>query len=456
MLEIESYRILIPILVLASHLAVSWRSRTAWNPVSMTILWWGGWLWVATFSFTGIFLPSERAIICTMVFLMGLTIGPWFARRPPSDEVPFVAKPAHEEQFVRKFAKAFPWLLGATAAMVVPPFVRALIGLANYKSYIFKAEAFGTPDRPGLIFRSNLLESLYFTLSGPLLLALLVFGMALYFTTGRKRELVAGVIFNVLDAIMRLGRVNIYMVCLFIALGTAMMFGVRKANKALVRPLLKRIAGIAVVAAVLLVLILQIGFARQGTRTGYLTDHFRVYVIEYHTIGFALFDSKVKDPESDLNRKLTYGRLTLGGLESLVTVVIRRFTRDYNSPALENAVKMTQDAVVGVESVDGKQFPKSFNSYYTILYTFYSDGRLVGMFLGGLMLGYLLAAFYAAWRTTGAIEPLTWIFFILSVGIFGIFVSTLELMRTWMMAMGLIALHFWAREKSPRSQPEIV
>jgi hypothetical protein len=148
-----------------------------------------------------------------------------------------------------------------------------------------------------------------------------------------------------------------------------------------------------------------------------------------------------------LNQKLTFGRLTFGGLESLVTIVIRRFDRTYNSPALENAVKMSEYSALGFDLIDGKKLAKSFNSYYTILYTFYSDGRFLGLFLGGVLLSVLLSAFFTAWRTAGTIEPLVWIFFLLSVGIFGIFVSTFELMRSWQMVIGLLALHFWSREK---------
>ncbi len=428
MFETSTYQILIPFLVGLAAAATSWHGRTFWNPSSLVIVWWGFWLWIATFSLTGVYAPSEKCIFTVFVFLVGIVASTLLERRP-STGMPIVgAFDLKSDSYYRLLRRAFPWIGVMAGLIVVPAFARGVYGFLTYGREL-RAYAFTGPEQVSFIFKSAILESLYFTVSGPLLLLLLLFGMAVYLRTDRIWELIIAIVFNLMDAIMRLGRVNIYMICLFLIIGFALMVG---PNGFFSGKRAKKLIFAGAMLIVLATVIIGIGVARNDKIVQDSRDHFDVFVIDYHTIGFALFDSELKDPDSELNKKLTYGRLAAGGLETVFTFVIRRFDRSYNSPANLNTVRMAEYKVVGEKRVgEGEPGPKKFNAFYTIIYSLYSDGRFVGLILGGLALGWAMARANRIWKEVGSFEALVWIFFLVSICIFGIFVSTLEMTRTW-------------------------
>lgn len=452
MMPIGAYQFLIPLLLVLLHLLLAWRLRTRLNPASMAALWWGFWLWIATFSFTGIFPPTEEMIWITLTMVGGIALGALCAPRPPTTPIPITSPRFAGDRFYANFTRAYPWLLGTALVMIVPVFLRGLVGLAFFESGYYKSEAFGTPERAGWLFRSNTLESLYFIFSGPLLLGILLVGLAVFFMTGRTRKLAVGMVLSFMDAILRMGRINIYLVCLLVVIGAFLMWGVREGNRALIENLKRKAQIGAAVLVFLGLFVLWIGVARKDSIAESSANPFEVYVIDYHTVGFSLFGSELKTPGSAVRTTPTYGRLTFGGLDSLVTIVIRRFNRDYNCPALTNMVRMAESRVAGHKVVECDYLPKYYNSYYTNLYTLYSDGRYLGLLLGGFGLGYLMTFFYTRWRKRGDIESLVWVLFLLNVSILGIFVSTLENMRTWLVVLGLLALRLLP---APRKGAEI-
>lgn len=455
MISILAYQILIPLLLVAVHVLLCRRFHTSWNPLSMTIVWWGFWLWIATFSFTGMFPPDEKMICITLTMLTGLAVGAFAAPRPPATAMPLRLLSERHEPFYRRFTKVYPWALGFSLLLVVPVFIRGLFGLVKFGTTDYRSYAFGTPERVGWLFQSNILESLYFIISGPLFLGILLIGMALFFMTGRGHVLMAGVGLSMMDGLLRLGRANIYMVGLLGAISATLILGLRKSNPDLIARLMRKMRFAAILMGVLFVFLAWISVFRSDKSMRNISDQFNIFVVDYHTVGFTLFGRELENPQSDVRTKLTYGRLTFGGLDSLLAIAIRRFDRSYNCPALVNMMRMTEPQVVGYEKGKAEKIEKTYNSYYTILYTLYSDGRFLGLFLGGLALGFLMTYFYTWWRTRGELEPLVWVLFLLSVCILGIFVSTLENMRSWLVVLGLCGLRgrFFATDKAPGQSP---
>ena len=415
---------------------VALRAKSVFNPVSMMIVWWGGWLYISIFQFTGISNPSFVVQRMTLTFVLGLAMGAiagsfW---RPRT-----FSGPIEPEPIVERFLKAQRPIVILTALMVVPAFIRGLQGLIR-DPISYRSIAFSTLESPGFVFGSATLESLYFLVSPPLILFLLLFGIALYFQAGRFSALGWALLFTLMDSVMRLARINLYLTVLLAFAGGVVILAQsngKPGGGSIAKRFGLAISGLVAVGAI----VVGIGVVRNDRNARELRQQFEVFVVDYHTIGFALIDTELANPASDLNVRPTYGRLTFGGLESLLTIVIRRFDREYNSPALANAVRMTANVQVGRLGNE----PKLYNSFYTILYTFYSDARYLGLLIGGMVLGWLTFAVHRWWGETRRLEALVYALFLLSIVLLGIFVSPLENTRTWLVGLGLLTLRLWPR-----------
>ncbi len=235
-------------------------------------------------------------------------------------------------------------------------------------------------------------------------------------------------ILNGLDGYIRLARVNVYMMIVLFIL--VLLFSDYK-----LMSLLQKKKKQFLVIFLLFASLFAIGFSR-----GYSPEQqIKMFVVDYHTVGFALFDSELKDPSSPLNNVITYGRLTLGGLETCFTIVIRQFNKDYYSPALSNAIRQSQnDVLVG---------KIRYNSFYTLLYSFYSDARFIGVILGGLVFGFSLNYYFKRWNELQKSRDALYVMLIMSVLIMSIFISQLEIMRSWLMLIILMLVDLVSRKK---------
>jgi oligosaccharide repeat unit polymerase len=439
---------MIVVLTLLACVAVGLRSKSWLNPVSLMILWWGTWVWIATFKLTGIFPPTVQVQLMVLTMIGGFMVGGLLPKRfvlQTDAPVP--------DTLELHFDRVSKWIALIAGLMVVPAFIRGLIGM-NVLKEAYKSMAFGTPETPGYIFRSNAVESLYFLISPPLVLLLLIFGIAIYFQNGRGRVLAWALVLTLMDSIMRFSRVNIYMSCILIFAAGLIYVAAPGTTWRRLKEISVRLGTLSAVLAVLTSIVVGIGVIRNDRVIRELKEQFDIYVIDYHTMGFSFIDSDLENPKSDINTKLTYGRLTFGGLESLATIVIRRFDHRYYSPALENAVKFSANRLAGFRRDNATNVPKLYNSYYTIVYTFYSDARYWGLFFGGLALGWLTMLAYRSWLQARRLEPLVWTLFFLSIVLLGIFVSPLEITRTWLVAgmVGVLRLKTNATEREGASR----
>ena len=436
--------IMILIFALMACVVVGWRTRIWFNPVSVMISWWAFWAWVATYQFTGLFPISPTVQVMVLVMIAGFAFGavlPHPGMKSPPDRLS-----PEPDLLALRYDRVNRGLVITSLLMVVPAFLRGLYGM--YVMYgtesNYRQEAFGTVGHPGYIFRSNVLESVYFLISSPLVLALLIFGIGIFFQTGRYKTLAWAIALTVMDSIMRFARNNIYLICILVFASFMMLIGVPKAFGGRPKDVLIRFSKAFMAVLILFSIVVGIGFVRRDTTTFVLKEQFDIYVVDYHTVGFVFVSQDLERPQTDLASKKTYGRLTFGGLETLATIVIRQFRHDYMSPALENAVKFSENRLSGYKpGNDEPRMKKVYNSYYTILYTFYSDAGWAGLFFGGLALGWLTMWAYRAWLLSRHLEPFVWTLFLLNIVLLGLFVSPLEITRTWLFVIGMGVLHYW-------------
>jgi oligosaccharide repeat unit polymerase len=425
---------LIILLLVIALVTVS--AQTLRNPVVLIIIWLGGWLCLADSGFSRLFLPSGRIHFIVVLFLSMFGLGAAFqARRrrclptPQPDESRAI--------WVKKMVRLC-YVLGWPTLIVVVFFaIRAILIMQAHPMIAYKYYAFAK-DQFGELFMNRYLLSLYFVFIGPVILLLTIVGTVLFVQAGYWRLFVFSLILNFLDGFLVMGRTGLYTQIIVLLL--ALLFVPRKKLHLLNR---RRMISIGVLVVSLFVIILVIGSARGEKRAMGFKNHLMVYGFEYHTLGFVLFDTELKDPNSHLNQGLTYGRLTFGGIESLITLVIRQFDREYTSPAYENLKWMFEARVVGQGPVNGKVQDIGVSSFYTSFYSLYRDGREVWTAFVGFVLGFLLIDLWR--RRESGIAAVYWMIFLTLMFWVSLFVSSFENMRTWLtvMLLSLPSLQIW-------------
>jgi oligosaccharide repeat unit polymerase len=407
------------------------------NPLNIVIGWWSFWGIISLFSFTGLYIPSIQTYLILSLFVISMFAGGKLVDIL-KNRISFINH-CPDQIVERKLNNIFKFnSIVLFLVLLVLVFRSSYLVFHSFTPTVYRATAFSTITKVGRLFNNKLAENLYFFISSPVLFFLALYGLVEFWKKGKFQKLIIAFILNSMDAVIRLGRVNLYL--MIVLFGIVFIVSDYKVM-AFLKHKKKQIS--LVLAA--FVCILYIGVQR-----GYSpSQQFKMFVIDYHTVGFDLFDHELVNKMSPLNIEKTYGRLTFGGLETIGTIIIRQFhSKNYYSPALSNSIRMAeQSIVVGVEDPPTIIFNgvKVYNSFYTLLYTFYSDAGYVGIILGGVVLGFFLQYFYKRWKQNEDVLDAFFLVLTLSIGILSIFMSQLEIMRTWMIIIFLIFLSFTSR-----------
>lgn len=406
-------------------------------PIKIISLWYLALLALATFSTTGLYPPSLHTQIICLTMIVGFNAAVFLK------ESSWFKVQTNPEVMEKSLRLLFTFSAILQFILVIFYFGKSIFMLMEIKDpSTYKVVAFSTTEAVGKLFESRMIENLYFLISSPLLLFTMIYGIAVYIGRNQVWPFVIGLFLSTMDGTMRLARINIY--CAIVLLIFMLLLKKRNALNSWSSKL-KPLIIIALVGA----MIVGIGSRRRYN----LANQIELFLVDYHTVGFTLFDLEVKNPESVLNKQMTYGRLFFGGLETIGTIGIRQFDKNYMSPALNNAIVMGENRITGVEKVPSITFKgiKRHNSFYTILYTLYSDGRYIGLFLGGLVIGWFLKLYYRRWLADNSTYSLLWVILITNTMIFSVFISQLEIMRTWMLIIGFWLLEFimiWNKKRN--------
>ncbi|MBC7429125.1 MAG: oligosaccharide repeat unit polymerase [Bacteriovorax sp.] len=402
-------------------------------PLNIVITWWIFWGIISIFSFTGLYVPGVHTYIILGIFILSLFAGGkcvyFFKSKIASS--PCCSELLVERNLNYSFNASIALLFAVLSVLVVRC---QILVHQSFTPTVYRSFAFSTVSTVGTLFQNRILENLYFLISSPLLFFIALYALVEFWRKGTFKKLIIAFILNSMDAYIRLGRVNLYlMIVLFMIVFLISDYKIITFLKNKKKELL-------------LIFVAFAGILYIGVQRGYSpTQQFKMFVIDYHTVGFDLFDHELKNPASALNTVRTYGRLSMGGLETIGTIIIRRFDKNYYSPALENSIKMANESiVVGVENPPTVIFNgiKVYNSFYTLLYTFYSDGGYLGIIFGGIVLGFILEFFYQRWIQHHNILDAFFLILFISIGILSIFMSQLEIMRTWIIFVFLILIGY--------------
>lgn len=146
-------------------------------------------------------------------------------------------------------------------------------------------------------------------------------------------------------------------------------------------------------------------------------------IFEYHTVGFTLLSNELDNPASKLNTNMSYGTGTIGGLDYVSTLIIRRFSPTYDS----QYSYMVKDHHLPIETgYDKNGYPIYHNAFYTMLFTLYADGREFFVFFIPLIIGGFSGFSYAKFKKTNYIFDFLIVLFFMFVFIFSLFQSMLQ------------------------------
>jgi oligosaccharide repeat unit polymerase len=439
---VRDFIVLIPVFGAVAILSSTFKFRRILNPLSLVVFWWCFWLWVTNFHLTGLFVPSSKTQVLVLVMVSAIFLGSKlaFAKSRPPAEV------AEVNENFRRNSRYLVWLNVLYFPVVAFLLMRALPALLAGHPFKYRAAAFGSLDQPSPLFGGSYPQFLFEILVLPVIFFSLITGLVLYFRFRRKKLLFLSIALLMMEAALMLGRFNIYFILAFAAL-TYVFVSQRRTRERDIRPEAsgraprlapKRIRDFIILGAVLAfgtTLLLSFTVLR-GEKSAGLMSTLKKTIVDYHTVGFVLFDEELSSPTSRLNTRLSYGRSIIGGLDKLAVVLLRRLNSGLVPVAGESGMYMAEQREVGK---DKKGDPIMGNAFYTVLYSLYFDGRYLTVVLIPLVFGYFLAASYLDWLKNGSLGSLALLILLMYVGLFSLFQSPAEGLRFWVGLM-LLAL----------------
>ncbi|MDO8254149.1 hypothetical protein [Shewanella algae] len=146
----------------------------------------------------------------------------------------------------------------------------------------------------------------------------------------------------------------------------------------------KRVKWIFLTLSIFFIVIMFAAINRFGAFD--LISVFAYYPVSYFTLSFTLFDINLNDSGSLLH-DYTYGESTLGYISLYVSLVLKTFLGEgfnYISASSENVQYNSVCLNVGADSY------RCMNAFGSILFSFYRDFGVLGVWLGGGIVGLVL------------------------------------------------------------------
>jgi oligosaccharide repeat unit polymerase len=400
--------------------------RKVINPFSIVFIWTLGWYIVSKFSFTGLYKPSVKCSIVVSLAVLGIMIGAFFYNKTKLEKNIIVHLNQHVEDIFKKllrfiFIISYPitGFYSIKALLVINK-----IGLENYRRMAF---SYGV-DQPSVVFGNSYIDLLYTIIISPINFLSMFLSFVIFVQKRENSYLVFSFVLVTLESIIRLGRFSIYYFAWCLILTLILSNKEKILNKYLKKKIYK-------FSLLCLLFIVIIGGVR-GKELD-ITKQFRDYVIEYHTVGFVLFDKELSNQDSRLNKFYTYGLASIGGIEKLFKLVIVKIVPSYHIPSNDNGTEWDKYVPVGQRS-NGEII--IYNAFYTSLYSMYMDGREFFVFFFCILVGYFLCKHYLLWDKLNDSMSLALLLLLMNGIIFSIFSSRLESTSFWLALIYLLII----------------
>lgn len=375
-------------------------------------LWWLFWSFIAFIGLGEIVKPSLYTIEIVFVLIFFMWVGYFFKEiLPTKKDAVYFSLLSFNESFLLVLKATSKFILIFSIPIVFYFSYRGISLLNEYGPVGYRNSVYSRPGEPSLLFGSEYFEVLYNAIISPMILFSLFSSLTIFFYENNKKYLSLSFLLGFLDSIMMLGRFYLYIFIVLIIIGSILI----KKNKIL----FAKIFSIVLVVFMFIISITYVRYQDLDSEVNIVDT-----VIKTHTVGFVLFDKELNNQNSDLNKNMTYGRATFGGIDWYINLILRRFIPDYQI-ALNST---SRDEFIDVSTTTDDQL---FNAYYTLLYTVYSDFRMFGVICFGAITGFMIRKNHDDFLMNK--NPSSFVFFMIMsyVFIFSIFNSPLESMKVW-------------------------
>ena len=382
-------------------------------------LWWFGWLLISLLSLTGLYPPSNFTIALFVLLLTSITAGagiyalicrqrggvPKYILWGYDRGAAFLAETT---MLKLVFFTALPFTIFF--------FIRMLFLIGSEPDLAaYRAKVFGIGLGYSLLFRFPVIESINQFVIEPINLAALFLGVSAFILHQRHKLLLTAFLIIILHSLMMMGRFGfhyIFMMLLFIIACKISMRG---------RIAFRSIKGIIVFVVAIFVFASTVTHLRSSDKLKGLRNTITMYVIDYHTVSFSIFDRDLQEPKSVLHIK-SFGRSSLGPFDRIIVNMLGLFGVEKNAQPDLNGLALMPNREVGRDP-DGN--PKFYNAFGSVLYSLYRDGRQMFIIFAGVIFGFLASFFSESLRYKNS-YGITFLTALAFIGIYGIFQPVLE------------------------------
>lgn len=418
-MEDSFYYILFSIILIS--VLVSWiKSERLINPVSIYVLWWGGFIFLSTFKLIGMRLPSERTYNLLMLSVAMFAVGSIsFLKSPPVLKSPLES--AKNYTLDKKLRIFFYFQIVCTLILLffLTKSINALktMSVDVYRTVLFtEFSIFGSFK----IFITYIIEPCLY-ISALISIA----GVLLY---KFPKSLLFLSFFNIiLNSGVTLGRAPIFIIAVCLILSLLFAYSENK-----IKLKVKYILGMFIP----ILFILWLSMFRRNTFDFKAILLLRNYFVWYLTGPFTAYELFVDNFKVTYDWDYSYIRSISAGIEEVFTPLTRKMFNGY-VPINDNLHEITKV----FRSLGGKAI--AHNSHYTMLYEFTRDAGIYGVIFFSYFLGIVNSVLYNNFRNKMNIYTFSMMIILLYLSLIGI--TRWELRYTWS-CLTIIGLFFVAHK----------
>jgi oligosaccharide repeat unit polymerase len=342
------------------------------------LIWFVFWLILANFSIGGVYPISYKTNIVALIGILGFIFGMFVASTPKN----VLPKNFSCNKYVNRLELFYSFFNPISLLLLLLLVIKFIWLFISDPLLVSRLALFGNEEEPSLIFGSQQALLLYTIFVKTILKSLVIIGFYLSFIKQKSKYFLVANLIWLLDSILFLGRGAllefIFQIIFYLIL--CKTFKIRF-TKSIKRTLFTTFF--------LLILLAPLMSLIRGDEEKFnLKNFFYRQVINYHTVGYVIFDQELNNNNSRLNTTTSYGRATLGGIERFIVLFIRRFDKNIDSISGQNGEYLNEFRLLG-KSNDGTEL--YYNAFATLFYSFYLDGGILFVFFGFAIFSFFLS-----------------------------------------------------------------
>jgi oligosaccharide repeat unit polymerase len=335
------------------------------------------WLIAANIPIGGIYAISMKANVIVFIGLIGFLLGCILALsiKNVKENLNFFSK------YENKVLSFFNFFMPLSLVIIILLLIKFIWIVIYDPLAISRLALFGTDEEPSIIFGSQQALLIYTIFFKTIIKILVLFGFLLSIKKNNIKYLLTANLIWLMDSILFLGRGAL----LEFIFQIIFYFIICKILKISISSKVKKIS--VFLTVLFLFLAPTMSMLRGDEEKVDIKSFLYSQVVNYHTVGYVIFDLELQKSNSRLNSNITFGRASLGGIERLIVLFIRRFDKSIDSISGQNGEYLNEFRLLG-KNMYGEEL--YYNAFATLFFTFYLDGGLVFVFVGFLIFAFFL------------------------------------------------------------------